>query len=116
MGSEAINAADKTELRKSIPPHPPSIPQFFQVRKDGPEYPSSSDIESTGLSVIWSTVSGRRVCLSSSSLDFEALQESVAVGRKALSQLVALEWTVCELLISVGFSSWVIVKDRNRES
>lgn len=43
----------------------------------------------------------------SGSLDLETLQESVAVGRKTLSQYVALEWTGCELLISVRFSSWL---------
>lgn len=55
----------------------------------------------------------RRVCIPGG-LNLEVPQESVAVGREVLSQLVALEWTVCELLASVYFSSWVIVKDSNR--
>lgn len=53
--------------------------------------------ESTRQSVIWSLVSARRVC-PPGGLDLEASQESVAVGREVLSQLVILEWTVCELL------------------
>lgn len=69
-------------------------------------------LESSGLSITWSMVSLRRVCIPAG-LDLEALQESVAVGR-VLSPLVALEWTVCELLSSVHFSFWVMVKDGTR--